>query len=174
MPIHTAKNVYDPIEPEVDGLRILATRFWPRGVKKDAADLYLPDLAPSKALVQAFKAGEMDWRTFKRRYRAEMKGQTSLIRTLASEGSLEKCLGAVDLALGSRQGHVRSHLRLDDVDGDDQLRALHAPPNPCQVCARGSVSSRPLGMIIETEPTLESVRADLCRERLLDPRSSDY
>ena len=83
MPVHVAKNVFDPAEPDVDGLRILATRFWPRGVKKDAADLYLPDLAPSKDLVQAFKSGEMDWPTFKRRYQAEMKGQTSLIRTLA-------------------------------------------------------------------------------------------
>ena len=83
MPVHFAKNVYDAIEPDVDGLRILATRFWPRGVKKAAADLYLPDLAPSKPLLQAFKAGEIEWAEFRSRYRAEMKGQTSLLRTLA-------------------------------------------------------------------------------------------
>lgn len=82
MPVHFAKNVFDPADPAADGLRVLATRFWPRGVKKDAADLYLPDLAPSKALVQAFKAGDMTWPEFKRRYKAEMRGQTSLLRTL--------------------------------------------------------------------------------------------
>lgn len=82
MPIHAEKTVYDPADPAADGLRILATRFWPRGVKRDAADLYLPDLAPSKDLLQAFKAGEIDWPAFRRRYVAEMKGQTSLLRTL--------------------------------------------------------------------------------------------
>lgn len=83
MPVLFEKNVFDPIDAEQDGLRILATRFWPRGVRKAAADLYLPDLAPSKELVQAFKAGGMQWRTFASRYRAEMKGQSSLLRTLA-------------------------------------------------------------------------------------------
>jgi len=83
MPLHVEKTVYDPAAPETDGLRILATRFWPRGVKREAADLYLPDLAPSRELLAAFKAGEIDWRGFSRRYRKEMKGQTSLLRMLA-------------------------------------------------------------------------------------------
>lgn len=82
MPIHTAKNIYDAAEPDVDGLRILATRFWPRGVKRGAADLYLPDLAPSKELVQAFKSEAIGWSEFRRRYTSEMKGQTSLLRML--------------------------------------------------------------------------------------------
>jgi len=82
MSVNAAKTVYDPAEPELDGLRILATRFWPRGVGRAAADLYLPDLAPSKALLAAFKSGEVGWPEFKRRYRDEMKGQKSLLRTL--------------------------------------------------------------------------------------------
>ena len=82
MPIHADKTVYDPAEPETDGLRILATRFWPRGVKRAAADLYLPDLAPSAELLRAFKAGDIAWPAFRQRYMAEMKGQTSLLRTL--------------------------------------------------------------------------------------------
>lgn len=82
MPVHATKTIYDPADPEADGLRILATRFWPRGVKRAAADLYLPDLAPSKDLLQAFKAKEIAWPEFKRRYVAEMKGQGSLLRTL--------------------------------------------------------------------------------------------
>ena len=82
MPVHATKTIYDPVEPEADGLRILATRFWPRGVQRAAADLYLPDLAPSKDLLQAFKAGQVPWPEFQRRYKAEMKGQTSLLRTL--------------------------------------------------------------------------------------------
>lgn len=83
MPVRSLKAIHDPAEPAADGLRILATRFWPRGVKRDAADLYLPDLAPSKELLQGFKSGEIAWPAFKRGYVAEMKGQTSLLRTLA-------------------------------------------------------------------------------------------
>ncbi len=82
MPVRHRKSIYDPAEPEADGLRVLATRFWPRGVKREAADLYLPDLAPSKDLLQAFQAGDMAWPAFARRYKAEMRGQTSLLRVL--------------------------------------------------------------------------------------------
>ena len=82
MTVHAEKTIFDPVEPERDGLRILATRFWPRGVKRDAADLYLPDLAPSKDLLQAFKAGDIAWAEFKRSYKTQMKAQTSLLRTL--------------------------------------------------------------------------------------------
>ena len=81
MPLKTQKTIFDPAA-RADGTRILATRFWPRGVAKDKADLYLVDLAPSKDLVQAFQAGEIDWRVFAARYRKEMAGQRSALRLL--------------------------------------------------------------------------------------------
>lgn len=64
-----------------EGLRLGTVRRPPRGVPKsehasrDFYDLWLPDLAPSEALVkQAQQAsGEREWRTFVKRYRAEMK-----------------------------------------------------------------------------------------------------
>jgi len=82
MPVGFQKNAYDPVERGKDGVRIVATRFWPRGLKRSAADLYLPDLAPCVALLRAFQGGEVSWREFAGRYRAEMKGQTSHLRTL--------------------------------------------------------------------------------------------
>lgn len=82
MPVKFQKNAYDPPEPDVDGIRIVATRFWPRGLKKAAADLYLPDLAPSEGLMRALQNDEISWRTFAKDYRAEMKSQKSHIRTL--------------------------------------------------------------------------------------------
>ena len=52
----------------------------PRGVPKteyasrDIYDVWLPNLAPSEELVKlALGADERDWKTFVRRYRAEMK-----------------------------------------------------------------------------------------------------
>lgn len=82
MPVRCEKNAYDPVQPRKDGLRIVATRFWPRGLTKDAADLYLPDLSPSVELLSAFRCGEITWREFAKRYRREMIAQRSHIRTL--------------------------------------------------------------------------------------------
>ncbi len=64
-----------------EGLRIGTVRRPPRGVpkadfaKRDFYDVWLPNLAPSEALVkQALGAeDERAWKTFVRKYRAEMK-----------------------------------------------------------------------------------------------------
>ncbi len=64
-----------------EGLRIGTVRRPPRGVPKaehasrDFYNVWLPDLAPSEALVKlALHAStETEWRRFVRRYRAEMK-----------------------------------------------------------------------------------------------------
>jgi len=64
-----------------EGLRLGTVRRPPRGVPKSAYasrdfyDAWLPELAPSEALVkEAQQAGdERSWRRFVRRYRAEMK-----------------------------------------------------------------------------------------------------
>ncbi|MBI5443909.1 MAG: DUF488 family protein [Deltaproteobacteria bacterium] len=64
-----------------EGLRLGTVRRPPRGVPKaehssrDFYDVWLPELAPSEALVkEALQASdERAWRTFARRYRAEMK-----------------------------------------------------------------------------------------------------
>ncbi|MCU0253017.1 MAG: DUF488 family protein [Acidobacteria bacterium] len=64
-----------------EGLRLGTVRRPPRGVPKaeyaarDLYDLWLPDLAPSEALLkQAHGAqDERAWKAFVRRYRAEMK-----------------------------------------------------------------------------------------------------
>jgi uncharacterized protein YeaO (DUF488 family) len=64
-----------------EGLRLGTVRRPPRGVPKSEFasrgfyDVWLPDLAPSDALVkQAQRASdERAWRAFEKRYRAEMK-----------------------------------------------------------------------------------------------------
>jgi uncharacterized protein YeaO (DUF488 family) len=64
-----------------EGLRLGTVRRPPRGVPKreyatrDLYDVWVPELAPSEGLVkQALGAeDERTWRTFVRRYRAEMK-----------------------------------------------------------------------------------------------------
>jgi len=64
-----------------EGLRIGTVRRPPRGVPKadfasrDFYDVWLPDVAPSEELLKAGQAADdaSAWRTFSRRYRAEMK-----------------------------------------------------------------------------------------------------
>lgn len=64
-----------------EGLRLGTVRRPPRGVPKsehasrDYYDVWLPDLAPSEALVKVGlrASDERTWKAFVRRYRAEMK-----------------------------------------------------------------------------------------------------
>jgi len=64
-----------------EGLRLGTVRRPPRGVPKsehaprDFYDVWLPDLAPSEALVKQAQAAPdaRAWKAFERRYRAEMK-----------------------------------------------------------------------------------------------------
>jgi uncharacterized protein YeaO (DUF488 family) len=77
-----------------EGLRIGTVRRPPRGVPKadwarrDFYDVWLPTLAPSEVLLKQALAAETDaqWKTFKRRYRAEMKDadKSRLLDTLAA------------------------------------------------------------------------------------------
>lgn len=80
-----------------EGLRIGTVRRPPRGVPKheyasrDLYDVWLPTLAPSEALLKdaraALAAGdEKGWKSFVRRYRAEMKAPDprALLDTLAA------------------------------------------------------------------------------------------
>src|ERR1041384_1998303 len=66
------KSVWTAIEPEADGLRILATRFRGRGMPTARYDVWMPSLAPSERLLLNFLAGRISWTRFVREYRREM------------------------------------------------------------------------------------------------------
>jgi uncharacterized protein YeaO (DUF488 family) len=66
------KSVYSPIKPRRDGLRILVTRVRGRGLPKDRYDAWMPNLGPSEQLLQAFRAEQISWAEFRRRYRKEL------------------------------------------------------------------------------------------------------
>ncbi len=77
-----------------EGLRLGTVRRPPRGVPRteyasgDYYDVWLPDLAPSEELVKVAlrTQDERQWRTFVKRYRAEMKRPAAarLLRLLAA------------------------------------------------------------------------------------------
>jgi uncharacterized protein YeaO (DUF488 family) len=80
-----------------EGVRIGTVRRPPRGVPKNEYatrnfyDVWLPNLAPSEPLLKSTQAslaggGERSWKTFVRKYRAEMKtpGNRALLATLSA------------------------------------------------------------------------------------------
>ena len=81
MPVLIEKSAFAPAGKE-DGLRLLVTRFKPFGLGKKDWHLWLADLAPSKARVKGVLAGTMSWKDFAARYKKEIAGQKSLLRTL--------------------------------------------------------------------------------------------
>lgn len=66
------KSVYSPKAKE-DGLRVLVTRYWPRGVRKDAQDVWLRGLSPEAGLIKLWKAGKITWNKFEKGYLEEYK-----------------------------------------------------------------------------------------------------
>ena len=69
-----AKRVYETPD-DTDGKRVLATRYWPRGIRKESVDDYLPVLAPSWQVLQSYRQGQLDWPRFRNQYLHEMQGQ---------------------------------------------------------------------------------------------------
>ena len=77
------KRAYEAASPD-DGLRVLVERLWPRGVSKAKAriDLWLKPLAPSTELRQWYGHDPARWPQFRKRYRAELKGQGDVLALL--------------------------------------------------------------------------------------------
>lgn len=86
MPIRTKR--WDEPREDDDGLRILITRFRPRGLPKEQEtwDVWRKNLAPSPELVKAYRekdAKSLTWEVYRSRYLQEMKEQSEPIDQLA-------------------------------------------------------------------------------------------
>lgn len=86
------KRVYDDPSPE-DGRRILATRYWPRGVPKTAVDEYTTKVSPSRELLREFKHEGLTWDEYVPRFLEEMsapeaRSEISRLANLASSGTI--------------------------------------------------------------------------------------
>jgi uncharacterized protein YeaO (DUF488 family) len=68
------KRIYEPPDKS-DGFRILVDRLWPRGVKKEEAqvDLWMKEAGPTTELRKWFNHEPEKWLEFSRKYKAELK-----------------------------------------------------------------------------------------------------
>lgn len=94
------KRIYDEAEPS-DGKRILVDRLWPRGIRKDAIDVWFKDTAPSDDLRNWFHHETRLWPEFERRYIAELDAAPEAVRglkALIGDGPATLLYGARDEA----------------------------------------------------------------------------
>jgi uncharacterized protein YeaO (DUF488 family) len=66
------KSIYAE-KDESDGTRVLVTRYYPRGVKKDRFDQWYRHASPEVALLREYKNGGIDWREFSKKFKAQMR-----------------------------------------------------------------------------------------------------
>lgn len=96
------KRAYDPPAPQ-DGVRVLVDRLWPRGVKRDSAQLsrWMKEIGPSDQLRQFFGHEPERFEEFRRRYLKELslasaKPQLDDLLALARRETLTLVYGAKD------------------------------------------------------------------------------
>jgi uncharacterized protein YeaO (DUF488 family) len=71
------RRIYDRAEPG-DGVRVLVDRVWPRGLRKDGANLneWMRDVAPSTELRTWYSHDPEKFDQFRSQYRRELEGPT--------------------------------------------------------------------------------------------------
>ena len=90
--------MYDPAEPG-EQLRVLVDRVWPRGVAKDAVDVWLKEVAPSNALRKWYGHVPERWPAFRNKYRKELEHNPEAVaelRKAARDKTLTLLYGARD------------------------------------------------------------------------------
>lgn len=105
------KRAYDAPEKS-DGIRFLAERLWPRGIKKEALQLddWLKDVAPSTELRKWFSHDPEKWSEFQRRYRAELKAHPEAWQPIVAAAKK----GKVTLLFSSRDQEHNNVVALRD------------------------------------------------------------
>jgi uncharacterized protein YeaO (DUF488 family) len=87
--------------PTGGGFRILVDRLWPRGLRKDEADLdlWLKDISPSNELRRWFGHDPARWNEFRAKFFKELDQKDELVDQIiakAREGDVVLLFGARD------------------------------------------------------------------------------
>jgi uncharacterized protein YeaO (DUF488 family) len=99
------RRIYDDPASD-DGARVLVDRVWPRGLRKDAADLdeWAKDVAPSTELRKWYGHDPAKFDEFRRRYDAELaepdrREALSELRARAADGPVTLLTATKDLTI---------------------------------------------------------------------------
>ena len=83
------KSIYKPKE-DSDGTRVLITRFYPRGVRKDHFDEWIRALAPSVELLRGYREGKVDQEQFKMQFYSQIYSNTDSLEAIQSISEIAK------------------------------------------------------------------------------------
>lgn len=110
------RRVYDAPTPD-DGYRVLVDRLWPRGVRKERAqvDRWLKEVAPSDELRTWFHHDRARFDEFAARYRAELDQNPAVAELRAVVGEHP----VVTLLYGAKDEHDNQAVVLRDYLGGD-------------------------------------------------------
>jgi len=94
------KRAYERPEAS-DGIRVLVDKIWPRGVRKEDAELdeWLKEIAPSSGLRKWFNHDPARWEDFGEQYSRELDSRGELVQklvALAAKDRLTLVFGARD------------------------------------------------------------------------------
>ena len=98
------KSIFKPAE-EDDGIRILITRYYPRGIKTDHFDYWIQALSPSPTLLQRYKQGRYDWEAFKSSFLWELWNNIDSLETIYALNSLLRSLVNITLLCYEKEGN---------------------------------------------------------------------
>ena len=122
------KSVYEPGGGE-DGLRILITRFYPRGVRREKYDVWIRSLAPSAELLKRYKNSEIDWGNFKTALLSELRSNIDSIEAIYALNA-ESLVQDITLLCYEKDG-IPCHRRVvrDLIEAPGLLDATFEPKN---------------------------------------------
>lgn len=83
------KSIYKP-KDDSDGTRILITRFYPRGVRKDHFDEWVRELAPSADLLKGYKEGVINQEQFTVQFFSQINSNVESLEALQSISEMAK------------------------------------------------------------------------------------
>jgi uncharacterized protein YeaO (DUF488 family) len=80
------KRVYEP-PTDIDGIRILVDRLWPRGLSKAEAkiDFWAREVAPSTELRRWYQHEPEKWPEFQRKYISELQNHPEAVQELIAK-----------------------------------------------------------------------------------------
>ncbi|PWU79901.1 MAG: hypothetical protein DLM72_14970 [Candidatus Nitrosopolaris wilkensis] len=76
------KSIYEPSEENDDGIRVLITRFYPRGIKKNKFDCWIRELSPSGDSLNNYRQGKYNWEEFKIAFLSEMRNNRASLERI--------------------------------------------------------------------------------------------
>ncbi len=105
------KRVYEKPSKD-DGKRILIDRLWPRGLKKEDAqiDEWIKEVAPSNELRKWFNHDPNRWGQFKNRFFAELLGKREIVEGIINAARR----GTVTLLFGSKEERFNNAVALKE------------------------------------------------------------